>query len=297
MSNRQRLLKATARPRLAQAWAQTNAAKKNRRLSALPPAPDWVRPRPAVPSETPADASVRVRWSEGIAEHDLSELRDLPLEWAQPFRGVTHHNQALNSVGLVPMTKVQSVLLTESKVERMVAMLIDFRGGYTGISSQPFEIHLGNGLSHIPDFAVRMNDGSLVVVDVRPRSRMDNRTLDAFEVTDALLGSADVHYSIVHELTLREEVNLRFLSAFGSRPRFWRQCRPTLLQLAAAGGTVTWKALREELDETFGLGSLWLQPVIGHAVWTGLLSVDLGHRVNDMTRLTWTPQREQGTIR
>ena len=52
-------------------------------------------------------------------------------------------------------------------------MLLDFDPNVAGFSSQPFRIAMPASLpqrSHVPDYFVRLADGSAVVIDVRPDS-------------------------------------------------------------------------------------------------------------------------------
>ncbi|WP_426977794.1 hypothetical protein ACQCSU_01165 [Pseudarthrobacter sp. O4] len=63
----------------------------------------------------------------------------------------------------------------ESWCERDHLMCMDFDPDVVGISSQPFRIAWPAPLprdSHVPDYFVRRGDGSAVVLDVRPDTRV-----------------------------------------------------------------------------------------------------------------------------
>lgn len=299
MNQREKWAISLAQPRLAEAWLKGPGAKAAGRSTRRQPGAASALGGPMsgsviVPS---AELEARVRWETGVAVYPLKDLAGLPLEEALPMRTPRNHNQALSSPGIMPMTKVDAVLLTESRIERAVALGIDFHGGYSGISAQPFELTLPDGTCHVPDFAVRRSNGNLAIVDVRPRDRRDLPSASKFDLMGVVLGRAALEYHVTGGPSALEDVNVRFLAAFSRQPRLWAECRPTLIQMATAGEVVTWGALRNHLSAAFGLESLWIQPVIGHAVWAGLLSLDLGQQLHDGTQLTWTPAREQAVMR
>jgi len=195
------------------------------------------------------------------------------------------------------MSKVDTALLTESDVERAVALAIDFDGGYTGISAQPFELQLRDGSLHVPDFAVRRSNGSLAIVDVRPRDRRDEASARKFDDMTFLMSWAALEYHVISGPSVVQQFNLRFLAAFSRRPRLWTECRPALVHMSTASPTITWGELRHCLRDTFGLDRLWAQPVVGHAVWVGLLSTDMGVPISDTSTLAWTPTSEMAVVR
>lgn len=297
MSKRARALKALARPRLAEAWDQQmkeraqNAPGRGSRRTVSSASPSSNAGR------APGAPSVMVRWGTGMETYSPAELGTLAIERALPFRTPLHHNGAISSTGLLPMTKTEDVLATESRAERAVAMEIDFCGGYSGISSQPCQIAFADGRRHVPDFAVRHANGVLTIVDVRPTDRQNEKSNEVFALTSEVLAISGVQHVVHGGLSERHDMNLRFLAAFGRRPRFWAQCSPTLRGMAEHGQSVRWGELRDQLSDQFALSFCWTQPVVGHAVWTGLLAVDLDQPLHDRTALQWTPGREQGTVR
>jgi hypothetical protein len=71
-------------------------------------------------------------------------------------------------------------------------MLLDHDPALLGIASQPFWLfwlfwlfweHDGKQRSHVPDYFARRADGSAVVVDCRPLTRIKLRDAAAFETT------------------------------------------------------------------------------------------------------------------
>jgi hypothetical protein len=74
----------------------------------------------------------------------------------------------------------------ESWPERDHVMLLDFDPAVVGMASQPFWLSWLTAervRRHLPDYFVRIEDGSAVVVDVRPDERIEARDAQAFAVT------------------------------------------------------------------------------------------------------------------
>ena len=82
----------------------------------------------------------------------------------------------------------------ESWLERDHLMLMDFDPAVAAVASQPFWLRWRDkgdrARRHAPDYFVRRQDGSAVVVDVRPDDRIPERDAATFAVTAAACGTA-----------------------------------------------------------------------------------------------------------
>ena len=86
----------------------------------------------------------------------------------------------------------------ESWLERDHLMLMDFDPAVAAVASQPFWLRWRDegdrARRHAPDYFVRRQDGSAVVVDVRPDDRIPERDAATFAVTAAACESAGWEY-------------------------------------------------------------------------------------------------------
>ena len=93
----------------------------------------------------------------------------------------------------------------ESLLERQAVMVFDSDPGVVGMSVQPFAL-LWPRLAargprwHVPDLFLRCDDGSGVVVDVRPPARLDQRAKTQFGLTRDAVEQVRRRYLTGHRL-------------------------------------------------------------------------------------------------
>jgi TnsA-like endonuclease N terminal len=151
-------------------------------------------------------------------------------------------------------------------------MLMDFDPGIRAASSQPFWLRWhdeqGAARRHAPDFFARRQDGTGVVVDVRPDDRIPDQDAEAFAVTATACELAGWEFRRVGEIDPVLRANVRWLSRY-------RHPRCLVPEIAAA--------LLEVFDEGRGLFAgatlvgerLGVLPVLFHLMWHGQLVADL----------------------
>src|ERR1035437_4480224 len=129
------------------------------------------------------------------------ERRDLPESWPglrpeefMPVRGFRWARGQAHMPGLWWFATTGAHVGYESWLERDHVMLLDFDPEVAAIASQPFWLRWRDGdghqRRHAPDYFARMEDGSAVVIDVRPDDRIEPRDAEAFEVTGRASGLA-----------------------------------------------------------------------------------------------------------
>lgn len=113
----------------------------------------------------------------------------------------------------------------ESLLERQALTVLDHDPAVVAISAQPFALLWPRSTSgptfHVPDFFIRLADGSGCVVDVRPAARIDTRAEEQFTRSRAEAGRAGWDYRIFSGLKQPTLATLTFLACY----RFDR-CRP-----------------------------------------------------------------------
>lgn len=92
-------------------------------------------------------------------------------------------------------------------------MLLDRDRRVVGLASQPFRVTWQGAtrrISHTPDYFARLEDGSGLVVDVRPADRVGPEDAMKFSGTKAMCQATDCRsYALVHEPELVEMTNVR----------------------------------------------------------------------------------------
>jgi hypothetical protein len=160
----------------------------------------------------------------------------------------------------------------ESWLERDHLMLMDFDPGVRAVSSQPFWLGWRDGQErsrrHAPDYFARRDDGTAVVVDVRPDDRIPDRDAETFAVTAAACRAAGWEYRRAGDLDPVLAANVRWLSRYRHRRCLVPEIAAVLLEVFAGG---------RGLFEGAGLAGERLQvlPVLFHLMWQRQLTADL----------------------
>jgi hypothetical protein len=163
----------------------------------------------------------------------------------------------------------------ESWLERDHLMLMDFDPHVCAVSSQPFWLRWrderGGSRRHAPDFFARRNEGTGVVIDVRPDGRIAERDAEAFAVTASACDLAGWEFRRVGELDPVLTTNVRWLSRY-RHPRCGAPERPEiaarLLEVFVEGrGLFAGASLVGE--------RLAVLPVLFHLLWQGRLVANL----------------------
>jgi hypothetical protein len=160
----------------------------------------------------------------------------------------------------------------ESWLERDHLMLMDFDPGVRAVASQPFWLRWrdeeGRSRRHAPDFFARRQDGSAVVVDVRPDDRIPERDAQTFAVTAEACEAAGWDYRRSGTLDPVVVANVRWLSRYRHRRCLAPEVASALLE-AFDGG----RGLAEGAD--LAGDRIRVLPVLFHLMWQRQLAVDL----------------------
>ena len=140
------------------------------------------------------------------------------------------------------------------------------------VASQPFWLRWHDSddrvRRHAPDFFARRQDGSAVVVDVRPDDRIPERDAQTFAVTAAACESAGWEYRRSGDLDPVLVANVRWLLRYRHRRCLVPQIAVVLLE-AFAGGRVLFEGAELAGDRLRTL------PVLFHLMWQRQLRADL----------------------
>lgn len=165
----------------------------------------------------------------------------------------------------------------ESWLERDHVIRLDFASDVVGIASQPFWLSWDDGARgrrHAPDYFARLADGTGVVIDCRPASRIKPTDAAAFAATGRACAQVGWRYELAHEPDRIRMANLRWLAGY-RRTR----CRRDDLAASALEHAVVPHGL---MDLARVLGDpLATLPVIFHLLWIGELQTNLSLLLNE----------------
>ncbi|WP_443309484.1 TnsA-like heteromeric transposase endonuclease subunit [Streptomyces sp. KR55] len=237
--------------------------------------------------------SVEVEWvdgdSGGLRRSLLSAVHRVEFEGAAPVRRFASYRGQRHFPGWYWAATTGSLVGFESWLERDRAMLLDHDRRVVGLSSQPFRASWPGAtrlVSHTPDYFARLEDGSAVVIDVRPKDRVGPQDAEKFAATEAMCQALDGwSYVLVHEPDPLVMTNVRWLSGY-------RHPRHRVVGLAGR--------LLDAFDEPRLLADgvletgdpLQVLPTLFHLLWSGELEADLAAPLGDGTQVV---RGEEGT--
>lgn len=207
----------------------------------------------------------------------LSEARPVRFEAVTPVRTFPSFKRQRYFPGLWWSATTRRHVGYESWLERDHLMLLDYDPDVVGIASQPFWLfwqHEDKGRSHAPDYFARRADGTAVVVDCRPLTRIKPRDAVAFEATRRACYEVGWDYRLVGTPDPVMAANVRWLAGY-RHPRYARpEVTVALREVFAVPGTL--------MDGARQVGDpIAVLPMLFHLLWSQVLAVDLSRPLHD----------------
>lgn len=185
-----------------------------------------------------------------------------------PVRNFPSFRGQSNYPGLWWFSVIRRHVGYESWLERDHLMAMDADPCVVEAVSQPFRFHWSDGKRHVPDFFVRLTDGSVRVVDVRRDDQISDEDAAVFARSDEACRSAGWTYRRVGALDEVLAANLRWLSGY-RHPRVLRPAIAAALEAVFVSAHPLMAGARSVGDTVAVL------PVLFHLLWRGRLAVDL----------------------
>jgi len=194
-------------------------------------------------------------------------LKTLPWRTFRWYRGQQHYSGSYWSA-----TESEHVIY-ESRLELGRLLMADFDPDVQAIRAQPFMMRAIVGETvrrHVPDFLLITKSGPPLVVDVKPRERLDSPSVAmTFEWVGRLIESIGWRFEVATEQPVVELQNVRFLAGFrrpaGISPQCLNDFRDRDLDGIAFGEAVRTTSAPEPLARSALL----------HMLWTHELATDL----------------------
>ena len=165
---------------------------------------------------------VDVEWADGegggLRKSVLEAASRVRFESVLPVRRFTSYRGQRHFTGWYWAATTESLVGFESWLERDRAMILDHDRRVVGLASQPFRVTWQGEkrrISHTPDYFARLEDGSGLVVDVRPTDRVGPEDAVKFSATEAMCQEMGCwSFALVHEPDPVEMANIRWLSGY-----------------------------------------------------------------------------------
>lgn len=208
-----------------------------------------------------------------VCGHELdvaSVLNGLPVRRPPTYRG------QINYPGLFWSATTCGLLIYESLLELDRLWFADFDIGTTWIATQPFEISGlvgGKSRRHIPDLMLKMGDGQIRIVDVKPASRVALPEVAAvFDWTSRVCTDLGWDYEVWSGESATTMANIRFLGSTRRIDLVDSKMATLILDVFRDGQTVA--DLLDAVSEVDSVRSLARTALI-HLMWRQALACDL----------------------
>ena len=227
----------------------------------------------AAPPSRVEDVQVRYRTADGWAESTLGNVDAAAVLAGHPARSFPTFEGQRNYPGLLWTATTGTLVGYESLLERDRLWLADFDPAVRRICGQPFWVAGRDGSARrrrVPDFFLQLNDGSYLVVDVKPARLLDEpKVAELLSWTGRVCAAKGWLYEVwsgADPILLR---NIRFLGA-GRRPGLVPE--QALVKVdEAAQSTMT----IDEVEKAAGVDRRDARPAVLRLLWTGVWTTDL----------------------
>jgi TnsA endonuclease-like protein len=196
-------------------------------------------------------------------------------EKAPPVRSFLSYRGQRNFPGFYYAACMNRHVEFESWLERDEAMAMDFDPLVTAFAPQPFRLVWADTpgrRSHVPDFFARLGDGTGVVVDCRPASRIKPRDQELFDATARICAEVGWEFRLVHGHDPVWLGDVRWLAGYRHRRNLSDEVAGRLVEVFAEPGPL--------VEGASAVGDpIAVLPVLYHLLWIRLLHTDLTVRL------------------
>ncbi|MGY2747786.1 hypothetical protein ACVWZ8_004968 [Arthrobacter sp. UYCu723] len=250
---------------------------------------DAVKPLRALPSNMTDGTRVLARLDGRMVNTPLSgALASLGLESALPVRAFFSWTGKRNYEGRWWSSTVRSHVGFESLLERDFLLSADHDRGVVGVASQPFAFLWPRGTEgsrgHVPDFFVRLRDGTGRVVDVKPAGRVRSAERQ-FGLTREACAAAGWEYEVFTGLAEPLASNLRWLAGY-RQDRFAPDGTAAAVLVDSFNPEASLTGGVRRAAKALGADEGIVRAQALHLLFTGVLAVDLDALLTQNTRVS-----------
>ena len=203
-------------------------------------------------------------------EMPLAELTAAAVLSAIPWRAVRSHRGQQHLPGWYWSATTGGHVVYESRLELARLLLADFDPDVAGIAAQPFLVRDAER-RHVPDFLLQRADGSVLIVNVKPASQMqDECVADALAWAGRVFAGRGWEHEVWSGTDAQLLANVRFLAGYRRAALIEPPTRGDAIWPA---GTVLTIAAAEAALSDAGVADP--RSVVLHQLWSGRLRADL----------------------
>jgi hypothetical protein len=216
------------------------------------------------------------------------DLGCIRFELAAPIRAFPAHKRKRSHSGRYWFSRSETHIKYESRFEKTALTYMDFRGNASAGSSNPFYFLWPKGskpVRHVPDFFMRQRDGSVLIVDVKPASRMTPK--DRAQHSRARDACVELGWKYEEFTTIGRdaELNLRLLSGYGHRRFKPSEDLESAIDGVAGKGSIPLADLVAQTCRSNESVEVEVLCAVYHLIWTGKLRINLEQPFNLATRI------------
>lgn len=215
-------------------------------------------------------------------------LASLTLESALPVRAFFSWQGKRNYEGRWWSSTVRSHVGFESFLERDFLLSADYDRDVVGVASQPFAFlwprRTDGARGHVPDFFVRLRDGTGRVVDVKPAGRVRSAERQ-FGLTREACEAAGWDYEVFTGLTEPRASNLRWLAGY-RQDRFAPDGTAAAVLVDSFAPETSLTGGVRRAAKVLGTDEGIVHAHVLHLLFTGALAIDLDAPLTQDTLLS-----------
>ncbi|MFC4753332.1 TnsA-like heteromeric transposase endonuclease subunit [Dietzia aurantiaca] len=239
---------------------------------------DAARALRSMPANLTDETRVLARLDGRMANVPVSSaLGSFAVESALPVRAFFSWPGKRNYEGLWWSSTMRSHVGFESLLERDFLLGADHDRGIVAVSSQPFVFLWPRGTEgarwHVPDFFVRLRDGTGRVIDVKPAGRVRSAQ-HQFDLTRTGCVAAGWDYEVFTGLAERQAANLRWLAGYRQDRFAPDEATAAVLANSFAPGASLAAGVRRAA-RVLGTDSGIVHAQVLHLLFAGVLNVEL----------------------
>lgn len=225
------------------------------------------------------EAELRFLTAGGWVSATLGKVDAAAVVIGRPARSFPTCKGQRNYPGLLWTATTGTLVGYESLLERDRLWLADFDPAVRGICGQPFWLTGRDGSTlrhHVPDFLLQLDNGSYLIVDVKPAALLDEPTVaKVLSWTGRLCAGKGWDYEVWSGADPTLLRNIRFLGG-GRRPQFLDEDAIVKVDAAAQSGMTI-----AEVEQAVGVDRRDARAAVLRLLWTGAWTIDLLQPLSD----------------
>ncbi len=220
-------------------------------------------------------------------------------EWAarhQPehfiaIREMVNSHYKRNKPGLTYFSSTGQLISHESRLESLALLLLDWEGKTAAIAAQPFTLTFNRSrkpAAHTPDYFARLQDGTGVVIDVKPAAFLTKADIETQHgIAEEVARQSGWQYRVISDIHPQDATNLHLLAGYRLTPPGHDTIERHITN-ALTDGPVEYGDLKSKIAESTRTHPALVAPHILHALWTRRLMTPMSQELTNTSPIALT---------